>query len=130
VNLVLRGEQLVQAAERMLDVGADRQLDALVLVVLRGVDVDVDDRRVRGELVGVAGDAVVEARAEHEQQVALVHGPVAVGGAVHAEPLHRERMFLGERAHAHERGGHRDVGRSANAFSSRCASAEMMPPPT
>jgi hypothetical protein len=44
------GHELVQAAERVLDVAHDRQLHALVLVVLGGVDVDVDDGRRGREL--------------------------------------------------------------------------------
>ena len=109
MELVRCGE-LVETDERGLDVADDRQRDAFVLVVLGRVDVDVDDLGVGRKFVGVAGDAVIEASAEAEQQVALVDGPVAIGGAVHAEPLHRERVGLRETADAHERGGDRDVG--------------------
>ena len=107
---LLRDHQLVHAADRMLEVGADRVIDAFVFVVLRGVDVDMDDLRVRGELVDVPRDAVVETGTEDQQQVALVHGPVAIGRAVHAEPLHRQAVRLGEGAHAHECGGDGNVG--------------------
>ncbi len=44
----------------------------LVLVDLRGVDVDVDDLAVLGELLELAGHAVVEPHAQGDQQVGLV----------------------------------------------------------
>ncbi len=104
--------------------------DPLVLVVLGGVDVDVDDRRLRRELVRVARDPVVEAGAQDEQQVALVDRPVAVGGAVHAEPLHRERAASpGTPPRPMSVVATGMLVFSANARSSRWASAEMMPPP-
>jgi hypothetical protein len=87
------------------------QVGPLVLVVLGRVDVDMDDGAVLGELVEVAGDAVVEAHAEGESRrsapsfrrtsgfvgglallVLAVDGPVGEGGAVHAEPAQGERM--------------------------------------
>ena len=49
------------------------------------VDVDVDELRARGELAELAGDAVVEAGADREDQVGLVHRVVGRAGAVHAE---------------------------------------------
>ena len=104
----LRGE-FVEAGEGVFDVARDRELDALVLVVLGSVDVDVDDLGGNGEFIGVAGDAVVEACGEAEEQVALIDGPVAVGGAMHAEPVHGKRMGFGKSADAHEGGGDRDI---------------------
>jgi hypothetical protein len=82
-------------------------------------------------LFRVAGDAVVEARAEAEQQVALVHRPVAVGGAVHAEPLHRQRVaFPGKAPTPIRVVATGTLVCSAKAFSFvRAPPAEMMPPP-
>ena len=84
-------------------------MHVLVLVELGEVDVDVDDGAVLGELGHLAGHAVVKAHAEGQQQVGLVHRAVRVVGAVHAEPLQRERVVLGETADAHESRTHRDV---------------------
>ncbi len=103
------GGELVEARQGVFDVGRDGELDALVLVVLGGVDVDVDDGRAGGEFVDIAGDSVVEAGAEAEEEVGLVHGPVAEGGAVHAKPAEGERVVLGEGTDAHEGGGDGDV---------------------
>ena len=77
------------------------------LAHLGGVDVDVDDLGVFAELRRLADDAVVETRADIEQQVALDHRLVGVGGAVHAEHAERERVSLGENALAEQRGGDR-----------------------
>ena len=98
------------AAERVLDVGVDRVVRELVLLVLGAVDVDVDDRGVRGELLDRAGDAVVETRAHGDEEVALADGPVAGDGAVHAVPVKGLRMVAGEGAEAHQRGRDGDAG--------------------
>ena len=52
-------------------------------------------RRARRERVEPAGDAVVEARADADHQVAVVHRPVGLVGAVHAE--HAEPLRIGRR---------------------------------
>ena len=56
-----------------------------VLGDLGRVDVDVDELRARRELGELAGDAVVEARADRADQVGLVHRVVGRARAVHAE---------------------------------------------
>ncbi len=92
------------------DVADDRQVDADVLVDRRGVDVDLDLLRARREGVDPAGDAVVEAGADRDHQVAVVHGVVRFPGAVHAE--HAEPLRVGGRigAEAHQRRGDRVAG--------------------
>ena len=62
--------------------------------------------RVAGE---VAGDAVVEAHAEGEQQVGLLDGVVDPGLAVHAHHAERERVVGGEGAEAEQRAGDGDL---------------------
>jgi len=49
---------------------------------------------------------------------------------VHAEPLERERVFFRERATPMSVVATWMLVFSAKIFSARCASAEMMPPPT
>ena len=72
----------------------------------------MDLLRLRRERVEAAGDAVVEARADADHQVAVMHGVVGLEGAVHAE--HAEPLLVGRRigAEAHQRGGHREAGRA------------------
>ena len=75
----------------------------------RRVDVDVDDlARVLREVRRVADHAVVEARADREQHVAVLHRHVGFVGAVHAE--HAEELRVGRRigAQAHQRVGARE----------------------
>ena len=43
---------------------------------------------------GTAGDAVVEARADRHQEIAVVDRVVGEGGAVHAEHAHRQRTLV------------------------------------
>ena len=65
-----------------------------------------------------AGDAVVEARAEIDHHVAIVHREVGLVGAVHAE--HAEELRVGGRigAEPHQRRGDRKAG---EAHESRAA---------
>ena len=66
--------------------------------------------RARRERVEPAGDAVVEARADADHHVAVVHRPVRLPGAVHAE--HAEPLRIGGRigAEPHQRRGDRKAG--------------------
>ena len=91
------------------EVADEGDVDADVLVDLGGVDFDVDllgVGRVAGE---VAGDAVVEAHAEGEQEVGLLDGVVDPGLAVHAHHAERERVGGGEGAEAEQGAGDGDV---------------------
>ena len=101
-----------------------------VLADLGGVDIHVDDLGVRREGGQAAGDAVVEAHAERDQQVALGHAHVGGVAAVHAGHADEIGMVGGERAEAHQRAARRARRRvSTNSRSSGEASAAMMPPP-
>ena len=85
-------------------------IDLDVLVDRGRIDIDVDLLRARRERVEPAGDAVVEARADADHQVAIVHRPVGFPGAVHAE--HAEPLRIGRRigAEPHQRRGDREAG--------------------
>jgi hypothetical protein len=102
-----RGDQLVDDVPR---VAHDRDVGVPVLADLGRVDVGVHDLGVRGERVELAGDPVVEAGAQGDQQVGLlqrVHGRDRAVHAGHAQVL---RVRVGERAERHQRGDHRDAG--------------------
>jgi hypothetical protein len=80
-----------------------------VLRDLRRVDVDVDELRPRRELGELAGDAVIEAGADGDDQVGGVHRVVGGAGAVHAE--HPEPLLVRRRKgpEAHHRQRHRQL---------------------
>ena len=80
------------------------------LAELGGVDVDVDDLGVGGEAVELAGDPVVEAAPERDQQVGLLHRGDRGVVAVHAGHAEAQLVVVGERAPGHERGDDRDAG--------------------
>ena len=96
------GRQLRQDA---LGVADDRDVRRHVLGDLGRIDVDVDELRPRRELGQLAGDAVVEAGADRDDQVGLVHRVVGGARAVHAE--HPEPLLVRRRegAEAHQRAG-------------------------
>ena len=79
--------------QHRLQVAGIGHVGAHVLVQLRRVDVDVDllgVLRVRRQL---AGDAIVEAHAEREQQVGFLDRVVDPGLAVHAHHAEVERVM-------------------------------------
>ncbi len=96
--------------QRMGHVADDRNVDPHRLVDRGRVDVDVDLLRARREGIEAAGDAVVEARADVDHHVAVVHRHVGFVRAVHAE--HAEPVLARRRigAKPHQRRGDRDVG--------------------
>ncbi len=91
-------------------VADDRHVGPAHLAELGRVDVDVDDLGVGRERLDLAGDAVVEARAERDEQVGLLHRRDRGVVAVHARHAEAELVVVGERAPRHERGDHREAG--------------------
>ena len=85
-------------------------VDVDVLADRRGVDVDVDDLGLGGEVGQVAGDAVVEAGADGDEAVGFLHGVVGEGAAVHAQHVEALGVALVERAQPQEGGGAGDIG--------------------
>src|SRR5215211_6970292 len=79
------------------------------LAELRGVDVDVDDLRAGRELVGRAGDPVVETHPDRKEQVGAVYGAVDAGLSVHPRPAQIQRVIFGEGAYAQQRRHHGDA---------------------
>ena len=92
-----------QLRQDPLAVADDRDVRGHVLGDLGRVDVDVDELRPRRELGQLAGDAVVEASADRDDQVGVVHRVVRGARAVHAE--HPEPLVVRrrERAQPHQR---------------------------
>ena len=70
--------------EDLFEVADEGDIGADVLVDLGGVDLDVNLLRVGSVAGEVAGDAVVEAHAEGEEEIGLLDGVVDPGLAVHA----------------------------------------------
>jgi hypothetical protein len=92
-------------------VADDREIGMDHLVDRRGVDVDMRLAAARAEIRDPAGDAVVEARADIDHQVAAMHGEVGLVEPVH--PQHAQPVLARGRvgAEAHQRGGDRKARR-------------------
>lgn len=86
-------------------VAHDRDVRGAVLADLGRVDVGVDDLGVRGEAVQLAGDAVVEAGSEGDDQVGLLQRGDGGDRTVHARHSHVQRVAVGEGAQRHQGGG-------------------------
>ena len=108
VLLGLEGDD--QVGDDLAAVAHDRHVGDPVLADLGGVDVGVDHLGAGGERVQVAGHPVVEARAQADDQVALLQAGHRGDGAVHARHAEVLRVAVGERAARHQRGHDGDAG--------------------
>ena len=77
--------QPAHVLEHMGAVADDAEIDFHVLVDRGRVDVDMDLPRLRREGVETPGDAIVEARADADHQIAVMHGVVGLERTMHAE---------------------------------------------
>ncbi|SCU83807.1 hypothetical protein CNECB9_4260011 [Cupriavidus necator] len=85
-----------------------RRLDALRNG--RRVDINVDDLPVaRAEILHVADHAIIEARADRDQDIALLHRPVCFIGAMHPEHAQEASVSARKRAESHEGVRHRRI---------------------
>ena len=102
---VLGLDGLDQVGDDLAGVPDDRHVRGAVLADLGRVDVGVDDLGVRGEAVQLAGDAVVEAGSEGDDQVGLLQRGDGGDRTVHARHSHVQRVAVGECAERHQGGG-------------------------
>ncbi len=103
-------DQLQHLVEHVGDVADDRHVDLDPLGDRRRIDVDVDDLAVGAEeMRRIADHAIVEARADRDQHVAVLHRHVRLDGAVHAEHAGELRVGPGKSAEAHQRVGAREA---------------------
>ena len=97
--------------ERLLGVGDQLDMRANVLAHLRSVDVDVDEGlHLRREVGEPRGDAVVDAHADHHQDIGVLHRLQVPTGAHEAGHVQRERVVDRESADAEQRGADRRRG--------------------
>ena len=81
-----------------------------VLVDLAGVDLRVDLLRVHRVGLQLAGDPVVEAHPQRDQEICFLDRRVHPGFTVHPHHAQAERMRRREASEAEQRGGHRNAG--------------------
>ena len=105
-----RFQAAIRSASTLAGVADDADVGPHDLADRRGVDVDVDLLRAGREGVQPAGHPVVEARADADHHVAVVHGVVGLEGAVHADHAQPGRVVGREGAQAHQGRGHRRAG--------------------
>ena len=89
-------------AERARDVGDDRQIDGHGFVDRAAVDVDVHLARIGRERIQTPGHAVVEPRAERDDEVGLLQREHRGNRSVHARHAEVLTVRVGEGAARHE----------------------------
>ena len=128
------GEQRLDLDDDLFDheagIADDRDVGLADLALLGRVDVDMDDLGLLRERVDLAGDPVVESRAERDQQIGLLHRRDRRCVAVHAGHAEVQLVVVGEGAASHERRHDVDAGELDEfAPSASAARALRMPPP-
>jgi hypothetical protein len=89
----------------------------------------VDHLGITGEIVQVAGDPVIEAHAQGNDQIGIHQGPVGFHGPVHAHHAQAHRVVHRQRRQSMQRKGHRDMGLLRKVCSFCPALLEMTPWP-
>ena len=102
----IRGQRAVlgrQAGQDVLGVADDRDVSRHVLGDLGRIDVDVDELGPRRELRQLAGDPVVKACPDGDDQICLIHRVVSGPRAMHAEHPEPLGVRCREAPQAHHR---------------------------
>ena len=95
----------------------------------RGIDVYVDDLCLGREGRHLAGDAIVEAQPQSDEQIRALHRRDRGVVAVHARHAEAQRMAVGERTARHEGRHHVDVAQLGQLTQRLGGAAFRMPPP-
>ena len=98
-----------EALERLTQIAAQRDRNRQDLPEFRRVDVGVHDLCVARELVGLAGNAIVEPHPECEHEVGGIDGEVRGFPAVHTEHPEEARVARGRAAEPVDRRGVRQL---------------------
>ncbi len=106
----VRAERRIQIDENLAQITHDRNVSGTDLGDLGGVDVNVDDLRVRREVRCLAGDPVIEPGTERHDEVGLLQRQHSGDRAVHAGHAEVLLVRVGERTPGHERGDNRRAG--------------------
>ena len=96
--------------QHFAQIADQRHIHLDVLVDFGGIDLDVDLLGILGVGLEIAGDAVVEAHAQGQQQVGFLNGVVDPGFAVHSHHAQVQRMRSGKRAQAEQSQSHGNAG--------------------
>ena len=111
VNPPLSGDVVTELGTQGRDdvgqIANDRDVGGADLGDLGRVDVDVDDRGLRGEGVWPTGDPVIEAGPQADDDIGPLQGPDGGNGSVHSGHLQVERMLTGHDVQRGQRGDER-----------------------
>ena len=93
-----------ESLERILNVWMDGVGDALIFIVLRHINIDVNDSCIRGEFIDLASNTIIKAGTCADKQVTITYCPVTSNSSMHAKPVQWLWMLGIKGAHAHESG--------------------------
>jgi hypothetical protein len=105
-----KGRIPVQKIEHLGHIGIEKNGCFHVLVDFRRIDLDVDHLGITGEIVQIAGDPVIEAHAQGNNQIGIHQGPVGFHGPVHTHHAQAHRVVHWQRRQSMQGKGHRDMG--------------------
>ena len=99
-----------QRGQDLIHVALQRNVRAAQFIQFGRVDIDVNDAGVRREGVELAGDAIVEARADGNQQIAGLNRQIRRFSTVHAQHAEINLAFAIGAAETFQRGDHGNAG--------------------
>ena len=106
----VRSTTLFSFWQNALQIAHDRDIGVAILADLGGIDVDVNHAGMRRKGGEPAGHAIVEAHAERDEQIGVVHRHVRGVAAVHARHADEVRMRARQSAQTHQRADRGSVG--------------------
>ena len=98
-----------EGSEALLEVAEDVLVNMDIFIYLALVDFELDDLSLLAELLSIARNAVGEARAAGNHEVALGGDHTCFVAAVHADVAYAERVRRGDRAESHQRAAYGSV---------------------
>ena len=108
-RMIRRDLRLVELFKNMFDIADQRDRGTGVLADLRGVDVNMHQNFILCDQIGLAERPVRYSRADHDDHVRVVHGPVAIGLAVIAHHTVKEEMVGGKDSQSHHGAHHGNI---------------------
>ena len=101
--------RLIELLKNMFDITDQRDRGTGVLADLRGVDVNMHQNFILCDQIGLAEGPVRYSRADHDDHVRVVHGPVAIGLAIIAYHSVKEEMVGGKDTQSHHCANYRYI---------------------
>ena len=104
-----RRNSRVERRNRVSEISNHRQLAGAHAIQLCGIDFKVNDLRIRRKACGIAGHAIIEARAKNHKQIGLVQSHVGRARSMHSHHAQVIRCIGRNRSQSMDGGESRNI---------------------